>query len=352
MKILYIPFYSGNPYQRNLASALRVYGVNTYFIKYVINQLFPILRAIIVNGKPDIIHLHWTDIYLLGNNKLISLAKSLHFILELIIVKLFGIKLVWTVHNLFNHEKKDPLIEKYFHRLLCMRFYDKIIVFSADGINVMMQTYQLPEYVKAKISVVPHGHYINNYRNKISKPEARQKLGISNRKVVFLYFGFIRPYKGILYLIKEFVKITDSEALLLIAGKPFSNFLEFELNKYSSEYKQIRAYLQFIPDHEIEIYMNAADVVVLPFQEILNSGSVVLAMSFAKAIISPNMGSLSEVMDKNGGFLYNPNDKSGLFNAMNQALKSDLISMGQKNYNKIKTFDWGKIARKVYEIYQ
>ena len=215
-----------------------------------------------------------------------------------------------------------------------------------------MASYQLPENIRTKISVVPHGHYIDNYRNKISKVQARKKLFISNRKIVFLYFGIIRPYKGIIYLINEFKKISDPEALLLIAGKTSTSYLEYELNKCCGENKQIRAYLQFVPDQEIEIYMNAADVVVLPFREILNSGSVVLAMSFAKAIIAPYMGDLPEVIDKNGGFLYNPNDKSGLFNAMNQALESDLISMGRKNYNKIATSDWKDIAQKIYEIYQ
>ena len=77
-------------------------------------------------GNRTFIHFHWTDVYLLGNYKLISIVKSLRFALELCLIKILGIKLVWTVHNLFNHEQKDSFVEKYCHRILCTRFYDQI----------------------------------------------------------------------------------------------------------------------------------------------------------------------------------------------------------------------------------
>lgn len=74
---------------------------------------------------------------------------------------------------------------------------------------------------------------------------------------------------------------------------------------------------------------NAADVVVFPFEEIVNSVSVILAMSYGKAVIAPDMGSMPGTTDKKGSFFYDRNDKSGLFNALNKALNFNLISMGK-----------------------
>lgn len=352
MKVLFIPFYSKNPYQNNLADALKNKGVEIKTLPYVAGKLFPILSSVLANWKPDIIHLHWTDRLLFAKNSSMTILKSLRFIFELCVLKIIGIKLVWTVHNLFNHEKRYQVLEKYFHRILCIGFYDKIIAMSACSVDAIMEAYQLPARLNKKISIVPHGHYINNYRNKISKSQARDKLGISDEKTVFLYFGIILQYKGVFHLINEFVKIKNKNTVLLICGKPLTSSLEYKLRRCCNKNKQIKDYLKFVPDQEIETYMNAADVVVLPFQEILNSGSVILAMSFAKAIISPSMGCLPELIDKNGGFLYNPNKKLGLIDSLNKALKSDLISMGQKNFNKIISIKWDMIAQKTYDIYK
>jgi glycosyltransferase involved in cell wall biosynthesis len=350
MKVLFIPFYSGNPYQRELAKALKDYGVKTTKANLVAGRL-PVLRAIQLNGKPDVLHLHWTHSFLLGRNRARSIIKSFLFTFELCIVKLLGIKLVWTIHNLSSHERKDSETELFSQRI-CIRLYDQIIVLCKFAVEAVIQTYQLPDRFRGNICVIPHGHYIDSYKNKIDRDQARAKKGLDRKKIIFLNFGKIRPYKGIFHLIKEFKKIEDPQALLLVVGNPSTSRIKDELRRCCNQYKQIKTYLQFIPDEEIELYMNAADVVVLPFHDILNSGSVLLAMSFGKAVIAPSMGCIPEVIDKNGGFLYSPKDKSGLINALNQALKADLISMGQYNYSKVISFGWKEIAGKTYEVYK
>jgi beta-1,4-mannosyltransferase len=352
MKIFFMPFYKQNSFQLELANALRAHGVETIFINHIRVSLFPILRAVLQNGKPDIIHLHWTGVFLAGRNRIIRLLRSILFLFELFTLKILGIKLVWTVHNLIDHEKTDPVIEKYVNRICCTGLYNKIIVLSFYSVEAVMQAYQLPNRLLSKISIVPHGHYINSYRNTISKDQARAKLGIDNEDVVFLYLGQIKPYKGVFQLVEEFKKISNPRVFLLVAGKPKPELLKNELENACRGNKKIRTCLEFIPDDEIQLYMNAADIVALPFQDILNSGSVVLAMSFGKAVICPNIGSIPEILDDRGGFLYKPDDETGLVNAMNSALKSDLTSMGEHNFKKIKSFDWGMIAEKTYIVYK
>lgn len=352
MKAFFIPFDNNNPYQRELANSLRIYGVEIQFIEYVVNRLFPILIEVIEKGRPDIIHLHWTDPFFWGKSRATSILTFIRFVFELLLLKILRVKLVWTVHNLFTHEKRYLTLEKYFHRICCLLLYDKIIVLSSFTVKAAIDAYELPERLRTKFTLIPHGHYINSYRNKISKIKARDRLQITEEKIVFLYFGQIRPYKGIFRLIEEFKKISDSHSMLLIVGKTLTDALKYELEDDCQGYGQIKTFLQFVPDDEIEVFMNASDIVVLPFNEILNSGSVILAMSFGKAIICPNIGSIPEILDENGSFLYNPNDRSGLFNALNQALKSNIISMGQYNYHKVKSFDWHQVAQETYEVYK
>lgn len=352
MKVFFTPFYSENPYQRNLSDALTEKGVEVIHIQYVANRFFPILHQARSSGKPDVVHLHWTDRFILGKGMVLSILKFVHFFFELLILRIIGVRLIWTLHNIFNHEKRYPALEKFFHHVCCRFLYDKIIVMSAFSVNAAFQSYQLPENLRNKFIIIPHGHYIHNYLNTISKVDARNKLGIAEDKFAFLYFGQIRSYKGIFHLIEAFNNLSNPNAVLLIVGKPQKKILGYEIENTCRVYEQIKTFIRFVPDDEIQTFMNASDVVVFPFLDILNSGSVILAMSFGKAVICPKMGSIPEIINHGGGLLYNPIDPSGLSNTIVQALSSDLISMGLNNFNQVKSFDWKRIAESTCEVYQ
>lgn len=98
--------------------------------------------------------------------------------------------------------------------------------------------------------------------------------------------------------------------------------------------------------------MNAADIVVLPYRDILTSGCLLLAMSFGKAVIVHDIGCLSDTLDKNGGILYDPLAKNSLFNSMENILKMDVKKMGDYNKKLIAARNsWDLIARKTKEVY-
>jgi glycosyltransferase involved in cell wall biosynthesis len=117
--------------------------------------------------------------------------------------------------------------------------------------------------------------------------------------------------------------------------------------------KNIFLELKFIEDDEIEIYMKAADVMVLPYRDIMNSGSAILGMSFGKVVIAPRLGCIPEIITGEGGILYDPKDKNGLLDAMKFALSSkDKISaMGMSNYELAKKLDWEGVAQSTARIY-
>lgn len=348
MKVLFIPFdrKGNNPYQKLLLNHLqdlgvKVEGSGTY-------RVFSLLRSTFSHWKPDILHLHWHHPFLLGSNMTKTIIKSVSFIAELLLLKLLGVKIVWTVHNIVSHEGNFEFLGLFFTKFLA-KLCNKIIVHSPSAKREVVKIYRTRESL---IRVIPHGNYINCYRNVISEVQAKNKLQLKAEKIVFLYFGLIRHYKGIPELVEAFKKLNCPQAKLLIAGKPLNNEIAHDILKSCEENENIETFFEFIPDDEIQIYMNAADVVVLPYRDFLTSGAVILAMSFSKPIIGPAIGCMIDVLDNKGSIMYNPLEKESLLKAMKKTLGVDLKRMGNHNFELAKQLQWDKIAESTYDVYR
>jgi glycosyltransferase involved in cell wall biosynthesis len=347
MKVLFLPYYrTHNPYQRRLATALQKFGVEVLDVGI---RYFPIIGAVQA-CRPDVLHLHWVGLFLVHENWIKKAFYIIRSVAELLAVRLRGVKIVWTVHNLYDHERRVPM-ETLINRLI-VRLSDQLIVHYPFGINAVINAYNLPEKCRGKINVIPHGHYIDSYDNRIAREEARPVLGLSDKEKVFLYFGSIRPYKGVAFLIHAFQELQGREVSLVIAGVCRDDVLKEQLIKQCRKDSRIHTFLEDVPDEKIPLFMNASDVVVLPFKDIFTSGSVILAMSFQKAVIAPSIGCVPEVLDKEGAFLYDPADERNLPLAMKSALEADLAQMGRHNYEHAKRFDWTEIAEQTYGVYR
>lgn len=350
MKVIFIPFSKDNPYQKDLAAALRKSGVE------VISEIgfscsfftYTLFKLIINHWKPDILHIHWLDPYIYSHSRLKSLLKSFVFILDMLIIRMLGIKIIWTVHNLVVHDGKFVRLE-YAIISLFASMCDGVIVHSESALDEVGRRYAVPAGITV---VIPHGNYINTYSNNTSRAEARRKLGIPESEHVFLYFGKIRPYKGLEKLVEIFKSTDPANSRLIIAGKAPDLSVASDIKKSCAESQKIIPVISFIPDEEIQLYMNAADTVVLPYTNIFTSGSLLLAMSFGKAIIAPSTGSIPDILDHNGGFLYDPNDPSGLKKALENSFNHDLSAMGKYNYIQAGKYDWDNIARLTYSFYR
>jgi glycosyltransferase involved in cell wall biosynthesis len=281
---------------------------------------------------------------------LTTLMVSMLFILELLLMKRMGIRIVWTVHNLLSHERIHPRIEKTMHQVL-LGVFDEIIHLSQASIPLMHGMYRVSTRIGAKFHVVPHGHYIHWYKNSISRAAARTILEIDKDAKVLLCFGVIRPYKGIDVLLDAVRDMPEQNLRVLIAGRAKHKGLEDRLRLYCRKDPRIEAFLHFIPDYDVQIFMNAADIVVLPYSDILNSGATILAMSFGKPVIAPDTGSIPELIDGHGGVLFDPNNKESLSQAIRRSLSLDLQAMGRSNLEKISRLDWGAIASMTADVY-
>jgi len=348
MKVLFIPDYSkGNPYQRLLAGSLLDLGVEVVFGE--IFRAFSLTISALRNWKPHIIHMIWTDPFFIAGTSFKTFVRLVLFIVDLMMVKLVGIKIVWTVHNKYNHEERHVRLDLLNSRMLA-KICDVIKVESPSARSEIQKLYKISN--ASKIITIPEGNYIDAYPNIVDKVTSRKSLGPSLDDLVFLYFGQIKPYKGVPELINAFKKLDNPQATLLIAGKPCNNEISEDILKKCDKNENIKTIFEFIPDDEIQIYMNAADVVVLPYRDILTSGAAILAMSFGRAVIAPAIGCIPDVLDSKGGFVYDLSTEDGLLEAMQRALDADLKKMGKHNFQLAKRLQWDDIGKQTYKIYQ
>lgn len=346
--VLVLPCSKSNPYSFLFVSSLQKCGLDIRCVDETGIWVLP--KMILKRKKPYILHLHWQHPFLLAHNKFRSIVKSTLFVLEILLMKILGVRLVWTVHNLYNHERKFVRIEIFFCRMLA-KAAAGMIVHTESAKEETIKAFKISK--KEKVHVIPHANYIDYYPNTIKKQQARKKLNIPGEKFVLLSLGKIRSYKGINYLIQKFIQFDHQDSLLILAGMPHSLADKEEMHRLVKSIENIRFYSSYISDDEIQVYMNAADAVVLPYENILTSGAAILAMSFAKSIITPSHPFMKEVLNPEKNFLYEPGDEEGLLKALNEAYnqREHLGEKGKYNFEQVKKDSWQNISLKTKEIY-
>ncbi|MFC1878439.1 glycosyltransferase [Chloroflexota bacterium] len=349
MQVVFLPFTAQqNPYQQKLSQALAPFGVDIHAPGQAPLQSLLNRR---IQGKLDLVHIHWVSPLLLGAGKGASILKSSLFILTCLALRAGGVKLVWSVHNLLGHESCQPGLE-IFARKILYRICNHVIVHCPGAGRAIRETYQLPQQALEKITIIPHGHYINDYANKISPLAARRRLGLPTAGRSWLYFGLIRPYKNVSALIETFKQIEGDNLSLIIAGEPQDEQLKSEIQRQIASHRRIQARLEFIPDDEIQTYMNAADLAVLPFRTILTSSSIMLAMSYAKAVVTPAIGCSPHILSQQRQLLYDPQSKTGLRDRLLASREMDLDRIGRHNLEIVRRFPWELTGQKTYELYR
>lgn len=213
--------------------------------------------------------------------------------------KFFGkAKVIYSCHNVFPHERfpLDRLLTK-----MVLKGGDGFIVHSEKDAADLRSIKKQAQYVK---TVLPSFSLFNT--GEMSREKARKLLGIKAEDKVLLFFGLVRPYKGLQYLLKAFGKIKDMADLRLLIAGSFSGDKQEYLDILSEEKIQdkVMIYDAYIPDTEVEKYFQASDLVVLPYVSATQSAVVQTAFDFEKPVIVTNVGGLPEVvMDGQTGYV-------------------------------------------------
>jgi glycosyltransferase involved in cell wall biosynthesis len=335
----------GNPYQPSLAAELRKFGCTVGDENANLRTI--LWRVLSKRPSKPIVHLHWIPNFA---SRKFGWVKAISYVCQLWLLRRMRVPIVWTVHNLYHHESQGIRLQHWTGRRI-FRLSSRVIAHSESAKRSIADEFS--NGATERIVTIPHGTYVGLYSDQITRSAARSQLGLAEDVVAFLFFGQIRPYKGVEGLIESFRSLSGERIRLLVAGRPLDDQIAARIRQSAEGDPRISLYPRFIPDEEIQVYMNAADWVVFPYIEILTSGAVVLAMSFGCACIAPRIAGMPELLGEDGGILYPPDRPDGLLNALAQAknLSQAVCDMGNRNRRAAARLGWERIAAETKAVY-
>ena len=205
--------------------------------------------------------------------------------------RLRNVKRIALVHNMVPHERTilDKLLPPFF-----VKSMDGFVALSESVLNDVAQ---LDKQQKPK-TWSPHPIY-DHYGPKESRESALEWLGLSKDYRYLLFFGLVRAYKGLDWLIQAFAddRLRKYPVKLIVAGE-FYEDKERYLNMITSFGlgRDVVIRDEFIPDSEVRYYFNAADIVVQPYKSATQSGVTQIAYHFEKPMLVTDVGGLKEIV--------------------------------------------------------
>lgn len=305
------------------------------------------LMKVCFKRKYRIFHIHWPEqIINPSRYKRIKLRLFIFFVF-IKVIQLLNKKVIWTIHNLQPHERINIVLEEKLTAFL-YRHADGFISMNKFGLPLIGS--RLQDTKRQKLRYLPHPIYKDYYPNRCNKVEARARLHIPMNKFVFLFIGQIRPYKNVPAFLDAFKNLESAEKYLIIAGKVHPDLKNF-LYPQIENTKEVQFFDTFIKDEDLQYFFNSADLVVTPYNQIFNSGSVFLNLTFGKPTLAPSSGVFPELQKGIGKDLiklYNDDITSeDLLNAM-----SEINQNRNKRMPDLSEYHPEKVARGTLNFYQ
>jgi glycosyltransferase involved in cell wall biosynthesis len=290
------------------ASAEPVQDLNAHF------------RAQAEQDDPGVVHLHWTAPILQNSAGPFSAKLALDdFTASLQTFKDAGGRLVWTIHNVLPHDGRHRWAEIDLATLLAEKA-DAIHVLSDATFDAVGDLYPVD---RSKVTVIGISSYLGEYPDWVSREGARERLGIMPEEKVLIALGGIRPYKGLDLLVDTFEPLArrDPSLRLLIAGRAGKQEGIAELRHRCARSPRILARFEHLPDDQLQVWMGAADLAVLPYRAVLNSSAFKLAESFGLPVLGPRVGALVDEEGQAHVRLFDPAEDGSLNLALQAAIR-------------------------------
>jgi D-inositol-3-phosphate glycosyltransferase len=302
------------------------------------------LMAYAATARPKVFHILW-------NNKFELFDRTL----LLLYYKLLGKKIVFTAHNVNAglRDSSDSWLNRFSLRVH-YRLVDHIFVHTTKMKEDLRRDFCVPE---AKVNVIPFG--INNTlpNTALARGEARKRLGLGAGDKVILFFGNIAPYKGVEYLVAAWAELApkSAEARLVIAGRPKEQDAAYWTAIQQTLARggwgdRVLQKIEYLPEADVEIYFKAADVLILPYTYIFQSGVLFVGYSFGLPVVAADVGSLKEeIVEGETGFVCQAKSAASLAATIQKYFQSDLYRQLEQRRGRIRDFandrySWSKVA--------
>jgi beta-1,4-mannosyltransferase len=286
-------------------------------------------------GRYDVFHIHWPENLIRTRTRWAVVPKRLLFVALMARLRLSRRAVVRTIHNVAPHESGGPVEDGL------LRMCDGM----TDGFVRLNRTTEAPE--REYVATIPHGHYKDRpeYRRARTSPPAENRL---------LYFGLIRPYKGVDDLVDAFRTLDRPDTTLRVVGKPQDPDLARKVREAGERHESISCRLEFVPDSDLGREIAQARLVVLPYREMHNSGSAILALSMARPVVVPATPVNRELRDEVGpGWVYlydSPAlDAPTLQSVLEQVSADDAIRPAEPD---LSGRDWSAVGEGHYAFYR
>jgi len=293
-------------------------------------------------------HIHWPEHFLNKKTPVQAYAKVYLLPAMMDWMRRKGTKIVWTVHNLYAHEQRRPRLETLFWAQFTRRL-DGWISLSHSGWEAARERFPALRGIPG--FVIPHGHYRGEYLDELDRANARALLGIALDAKLMLFFGAIRPYKNVPLLLRVFRDFAAASVRLCVAGHSDDRVLLDTIRREAGGDARVQLHLERIPQEQVQRFFRAADLVVLPYSEILNSGTAMLALSFDRPVLVPALGALSELRTEVGEDWVRTYDGNLTANELEAALDWALHTK-RPNSPSLTEYEWPIVARQTLGAFQ
>jgi D-inositol-3-phosphate glycosyltransferase len=303
------------------------------------------LMSYVASARPRVLHILWHNKFELFDRTVLILFY-----------RLVGKQVVFTAHNV-NAAKRDGH-DNWSNRLSLWILYRLCACTFAHTERMKRELIAEFGVKPEKVCVIPYG--INNMipTTAMTNAQARQAMGIAPEEKTALFFGMIAPYKGLDYLIDALAILAKqgTRVRLMVAGQ-----VKEGAGKYWDDIQKaidaggvrdsVILRIAFIPDEDLELYYKSADVVIVPYTDIFQSGIPFMAFTFGLPVIATDVGSLREdVIDDKTGFITPPRDSAALARTIERYFASDLFRNLEARREDIRTFatehhSWTTVAQ-------
>ena len=264
------------------------------------------------------------------------------------LVKTFTpIKVLYICHNIMPHDG-GGILDRSLARFV-LRHGDHFIVHSEKDLERLQSL--LPG-ASVRKAFIPPCSVFNTVS--LSSEEAKRDLGLRGRTILF--FGFVRPYKGLEVVLRALPDVVERVgAHLLVVGEFWTDESVYTaLIRDLGLEGHVTIVNRYVPNEKVGLYFAASDVVVLPYVEATQSAVVPIAYSFHKPVITTDVGGLAEVVrDGVTGLIVPPRDSVALAKAMIRYFEDDL---GRRFVPHIRAqmageaFSWGRLVQLIEEF--
>jgi glycosyltransferase involved in cell wall biosynthesis len=256
-------------------------------------------------------------------------------------------RVVCIADNVIPHEKRPGDIP-------FTRYFSKAVHAFITMSEKVLQDLQ-PFAIRKPSAFVPHPLY-DNFGEKTDKDTARKKIGIESDKKIVLFFGFIRKYKGLDWLL-EAIKVLqekypqDNNLKFLIAGEFYEDRKPYdEMIERLGIRDRLIIKTDFISDSDVRYYLSAADLLVQPYKSATQSGVTPLAYHFEVPMVVTRVGGLPALVPEGKvGLIAEPNPES-IAQKIHDYFQSDEKHYIQHIREEKKKYSWDNMVNAILNI--